>query len=507
MLLPRRLGASPGDPNSPLRGSNQRLGSTGDAGRRGELATVIDYQSDRYTAKVRTERGRVLEGVPLLRATPGTVAALPAGTEVLVSFDYGFPVIMGCLAMPAQRDSGGRQSYSVTDQEPDGFSQSQTEAGNFRSSSEPSDILPGDQVFVGQEGNSVGALSGGVSVLRSAPLSQVRTHAVGDLVEILSRNFRHITDMGEFIIQNEEGQVNMSFRGGTDQRAEAGSDEENWSIRMDLGSEGDLFNFELTTPQGNRLFRFHVDAEGHVELFGINGIDFQSGSRNGSGHTEDHSNSSARTVRGTRTSIVQGSETRQASSLTSTVDNDYALSVGNDLRTSVLRDTTFCVGRNLYYAVQGNNASESAVLFDVNTGDWLTDIGSPDQQGGSYLVRTIAGNIGFESTLGGNFLVTTDLGNIETSSQQVKLATSQIDSVILGGNTLASHIVKWEELTQHLGNLYSALDTHTHSINGGATAGGIFPVTGVTSIPAVPIGAPIKGEFNNFKSTKAGVSS
>lgn len=505
-LTPRQnSSATPRDPNSALHGESRHPG-TGDRFRRGELGTVIEYHSDRYTAKVRTERGRVLTGVPRLRSMPGDVAPLSPGTEVLLSFDYGFPIIMGVLAMPAQRGTTEGSPFSVTDQDPDGPSQSRLEVGNFRGPNEPTDLVAGDQAFIGQEGNSIGALTGGTNVMRSTPLSQVRTHSIGEMVEIISRNFRHVTDMGEMSISNTDGRVNMSFRGGTDQRSETGADEENWSIRMDLGSEGDLFNFELTTPRGQTLFRFHVDAEGHVEIFGINGVDLQSGTRTGGQHTEDHSGDSTRTVRGNRASRTTGSETRSAGSVTQSIDNDHVLSAGNDILTSALRDVTVGAGRNLFFSVQGGGDGENAVFYDVNSGDWLVDIGSSTNQNGNYHVRTVAGDMSFESTLGGDFTVSTQTGNILTESQQVKLSTSQPDSVILGGNSLASHLVKWEELQRHLLQLYRALDTHTHNIPGTATAAAMFTVTGSTGVPTVPIGSPLQSDINNFKSTKAGVS-
>ena len=71
--------------------------------------------------------------------------------------------------------------------------------------------------------------------------------------------------MGITQVTNEEGRTNMSFRGGSDQSTETGSDEEKWGIRFDLGAKGDVFNFELTTPLGQVLFRIHVDADGACE--------------------------------------------------------------------------------------------------------------------------------------------------------------------------------------------------------------------------------------------------
>jgi hypothetical protein len=505
-LLHHNVESTPSDPNSQQKGVG-KYGGTGNSSRGGEFATVITYFPDRYTATVRTERGRTIPGVPRLRSSPGDVSTLSPGTEVLISYDYGPPVIMGVLSTPASNNDGST-SFSVGDVEGvggQGLNQSQESVGNYRNATEPSDLMPGDDVRVGKEGNMLGLLEGGIALLKSGPLSQIRTHLINDLVEVISRNFRLISDMGELNISNEDGLINLSFRGGIDQRNEAGPDEEKWTIKFDLGSEGDMLNFELTTPTGQTLFRFHVDANGKAELYGVNGIEILSGSKDGGGHAEEHTGNSNRVVDGNRSAETRGDDTREVQGNSSeNIGSDKEISVGNDLKQQALRDVALSAGRNMFLRAEGGDG-EAALNFDVEQGDWVTTIGSATSPNSNMKVATFAGNVEITSALGGDFKFETPLGEIETDSTQIALKTSLPSSVILGGSTLISHLVKWEELEKHLKFLYRILDGHRHMHDGSATAGG-SAVAGLTGKPLIPFGALLNGSIVTFKSLKAGVS-
>ena len=498
-MPPRRRGPSATTSlHAAPRPGGDRFGSIDDASRRGEFASVISYQSDRYTATVRTESGRTIT-IPQMRATSGQVSALAAGTEVLVCYDYGAPFILGILNMPASGNEGSIAPpvTEVSGFGGDGFNQSQvTTRGNYRGASEPRDIVPGDWVQVSTEGAMVALLSGGVAQLKAGVLSQIRAHLLTDLVEIISRNFRHVTDMGEFTITNNDGRINMRFRGASDQRSEAGVDEERWTIQMDLGAEGDLFNFELCTTEGQTLFKFHVDSSGHCEIFGVNGVTTSSGSRAAGGHAEEHSGDSASSVGGDRVYVTAGAVSHGVGgSVATTTGGDHTTAAGNDLQVQATRDLSLSAGRNLFVAAQGGDG-DNALTANIDGGNILVTIGSETSPDHGFEMDTFAGDMLLKSTQGGAVDIQTNLGDIKATAQTIKLITSQMDSVILGGDTLASHLVKFEELKQMLQQLLTALDTHTHPV-AGATA----------SAPTVPIGAPLLGSLDLFKSLKAGVSS
>jgi hypothetical protein len=479
--------------------------------RRGEFGTIISYQADRYTATVRTEHGRTLTGVPQLRSAPGQIAPLEPGTSVLLNYEYGTPIILGVLPTPVG-NADVKTKFSVTDTEGfggQGLNKTSLNAGSdYRNPQEPDDVAPGDWVQMGSDGNSIGALSGGVNVIRSSALSQIRTHLVNDLVEIISRNYRHITDMGEYSVVNKDGRISMSFRGGTDQRSEAGPDEEKWTIRFDMGAAGDLLNFEFTTPEGQALFRFRVDGDGHCEIFGINGVAIHSGAQNGAAAVETTTGDKDQVVMGNQTTRIDGEVKKEVrgSDKTETLQ-DHFISAGNDARVQALRDMGLSAGRNLFMAVQGNITGES-VIFDIESGDWKVDVGGPTslnpKSGISF--NTFAGDFSHESIAGGDFNVRSLLGALHTTTRKAVVSTNNLpDSVILGGDALTSHLVKYEQLEQHLMMLYQLLDQHIHIEQGTATAGP-FPVVGVSGMPVVPFSSVLNSLIITMKSITSGVS-
>lgn len=488
-----------------------RHGGVGDRHRRGETATVIAYQSDTYTATVRTNKGRILKGLPRMRFAPGDISPLEQGTEVLINYDYGAPFIMGVLASPAGKPND-TSKHSATDVEGyggQGLNKSdEVTGGNYRMASEPDDVMPGDWVKCSSDGNMIGVLAGGVNVMKSSALSQIRTHLLNDLVEIISRNYRHITDMGEFTVQNNDGRINLRFRGASDQRSEAGPDEENYTIKFDLGSEGDLFNLELCTPKGQTLFRMHVDSDGQCELFGLNGVSVNSGSQNGGTSAEESNGDKFRKIGGNRTTVLEGSDTKTVkNNATTSVYNDIVTSAGNDVRTQAFRDHAISAGRNMFVSVQGSLLGD-AMVYDIATGNWVVNIGSPvslDPLSG-FEMKTYAGNMAFSSLLGGNLTFDSVLGQFKTTTRKSVINTNMIpDSVILGGGVLASHLVKFEQLQAHLLMLYSLLDLHVHVENGTAVAAGI-PVIGVSGPPVVPFSPILNPGVITFKSLTTGVT-
>jgi len=461
---------------------------------------------------VRTERGRTLTGVARVRNAPGEVIPLPQGTEVLISHDYGLPLIVGVLEIPASSNTAD-DAFAVTEDANalfiggDGPNSSQSVTnGNFRRAREPRDVIPGDWVQMGEDGNMFAALGGGVNIMKSGTLSQIRTHLANNLIEVFSRNYRHITDMGEFSITNDDGRINMRFRGASDEATEASPDEENWTIKMDLGSEGDMFNFELCTPQGQTLFKLHVDSEGGAEIFGINGVAITSGSRSGGTTTQETSGSREDLIGGDRIVNIVGDDVVVVNSnQTITVTSDQQTDVGNDYRLQALRDMAIGAGRNVSLVVQGGEG-DNALTFDVEDGDWVVDLGSTTSQSSGINFKTFAGNMKFETQTGGDFEFTSRNGNLKTTTNTAKIITGTANSVVLGGDTLASNLVKFQELRSLLQSLFVKLDTHQH-MGGAMVAAGTMPVTGLSAPPAVPIGAPLNGQIIQLKSTVAGVSS
>jgi hypothetical protein len=243
---------------------------------RWETGIIRDYRAATRTYVVQLSSGREPREMPRLVRDPGDTAILPRDTLVVVHDELGFPVIDSVLPQaptnPVElaptrvsevRGVGGEDPVYAPP----------SDAATFRQPNDPTDVLSGDRVMAGQDGNLMAVLTGGTNVVKSSPFAQVRTHALNDMVEIISRVYRHITAMGDLRITNDGGKTSLIWRAGADQSTENGAGEENWTLRLDAGATGDLFNFEVTTPHGNTLAKIHMAADGRLEFTGVGGVD------------------------------------------------------------------------------------------------------------------------------------------------------------------------------------------------------------------------------------------
>lgn len=463
------------DPNATHEGPS-RFGGIGPTNHSAELGQVVSADPVRMSYTVRTMRGRPLQGVPRIRYSPDDLTILPRGTSVVIRYDLGLPVIDGVLDLPAaEPESGGIPATGVDSQ---GSASSDPLTGSYRGPGEPSDLLPGDTLLANKSGARAGVLEGGVALLRGSGMAQVRAHVLNDLVEIISRNYRHVTDMGISEVKNADGRVNWSYRGASDQTNEAAGSEENWTIRWDLGSIGDLLNFELTTPQGQTLFRLHVDSNGRAEIFGLDGVVIQSGSRNNEPHISEHGGDSVDTVHGART-VSTGSDVTETTqgSHSMTVDGTHTQMAGVDWAVSAVRDVGVSAGRNMNVVATGEKTGTTALNVSSLGGNYETTVGQPSYPSANYLVRTFKGNMTFRSSLGGNFLVESALGELHSTTRRAILETMAPDSVILGGNALVAHVAKFEQLEILLRAMMTAFDSHIHTLGGAPTSSPTVPMT------------------------------
>ncbi len=486
------------DPNAPRRGPS-RFGGVEPTDHQAELATILSVDVARYAYSVRTMRGRPLQGVPRKRYAPSDVSVLPVGTTVVVRFDLGLPYIDGVLDLPSSPSTDpGVSIAEVAGIGGQGFNRTtDTNHGNYRGPAEPTDMLPGDSVMANSSGARVAALEGGVALLSASPLAQVRAHTMNDLVEVISRNYRHLTDMGVFEVKNADGRINASFRGASDQINEAGSDEENWTYRMDLGSEGDMFNFELTTPQGQTLFKLHVDGGGRCEIFGLDGLVLQSGCRSNEPHLAEHGGDAVDTVHGKRT-VRTGADKAETveGNLGVTADGNATLMSGNDLQQAAARDLGISAGRNAVLSVAGDKQGNTAFTTNVQGGDYDVTVGQPGYPAPGYTLRTFKGDVLFKSTLGGGFTVDTPKGGVRLRGRKVVLETTTTDSVILGGASLVAHVVRYEQLELLLKSLLKMLDSHTHESTAPGTP---------TKTPTLPFAPALSRMIAGLKSQRVGV--
>jgi hypothetical protein len=271
----------------------------------------------------------------------------------------------------------------------------------------------------------------------------------------------------------------MKFRGASDQLGEAGADQENWTIRMDLGNSGDLFNFALARPDGGTLFKFHVGPDGKCSIFGEKGVEVSSGQNSNSVHLGDENLE----TKGASTRTVGGDETLAArSNRTTTVSSSDTRTVGGDNVKSVVGSDIETIGGKAIHKIAGGNPltakpGDVAFLQQIANGSYQVDIGDPAFGAApaalaGFLMNIFGGDHKLNIKTKGNIEQTTNTGNVrqETKKGNVTLKTfsgnAQLDgsTVRLGGRGASEPVIcgnLWVTWTTALINAIMAISVPT----------------------------------------------
>jgi hypothetical protein len=430
---------------------------------------------------------------------------------VAVSYDLPFPIVVGTLQLNATEliDQGAVNITGVAGvgtQDP----LTRTSAPvNYSPVGSPEDLSSGDKAWVGTLGNIIALLEGGMTVTGS-PNAQVRTHGVLGLLETIALLQRNVSSWGEWKIENgSEGQVSFVLRAGAHTHTQTGLDEENWTIRIDLGASGNVFNFEITTPTGHTLFKFHVGSDGRVAIFGQGGVDLSSGGSGTNEQRQDILGSEVKNVKSSSTVTIEGNETVSiGGSSKETVASDKYIASGNDLSLAALRNGSLTYGGSTLELVTGGPASDAtkgavAKKVVLLNGGYEVDIGNPalganiTAQAG-YSLSTYVGDILFDIKTRGSF----------------KAITKLPDSVVLGGSSIQSHVSKFEELKAFLtawGEMidlrFATLEAQLQAHFMGVAYGSVhIPFVGPPYIPPGPLPfSSVKSTIDVFKSIRVGV--
>lgn len=375
---------------------------------RWELADVLAYNSATHTSQVRTHSGRDLNDVPQIKTGAGDFEHFRTGLTVVITYELGFPAILGCLDLIGPNKEELRPSITGIE----GVGENNpylptTGSQSFKPGNAPTDMTQGDWAHVGTFGNHVAVLEGGVTSLGS-PTALVRSLGVQGVLQLIAQTMQTHTDFGEWRVENDQGRTSFILRAGANQTTQTGVDEQHWTIRLDVGATGDLFHFEITEPDGRPVFRFHVGPDGRVEIYGDGGVDLSSGPNGNAETTENIAGSRLIQTAKDDTANIGGNRIRSVSaSSQEDVGTDKITSVGGQMARHVNSDEAISVGGNRLDVVAGGPPEEAkqdniAIETRVLNGGWLIDIGNPTQganisaQAG-YHLRTAIGDIKLES--------------------------------------------------------------------------------------------------------------
>lgn len=446
--------------------------------RTAEYGSIIRVYPETHTCDVYSENGRPYKGVPW-PGSPKMLMVPHPGDRVRIDNRYAVPVIdfahSGAQLPNRSRDKltdvpGVSEQLRGTSENND-ITQPNFAGGGIK------DLLPGDTVLPNfQSGNYIGALSGGVNIVKSGEFSQIQTVKTEELVRLIGRNIELFTGAGLMKFSQAAGKTSLEVNLGADAATESDPGQDKFRVRLAMGQAGNVVSFRVTDPTGETKHSLNIYPDGVV----------QTSSKSSTETLEELKKIVADQV--SITAREGNIDLNTVDQLNLSAGSTIALEtagkiVGNafgGINFGTLANMSLLAGNGMDITVSGGvpllgPLAQSMSVVATN-GSVVFDIGSPlagDLQlaQSGFRVNTVSGNIRFFSSLGG-FTVDTLLPG----------------SVKLGGPPIGPHpapgwpglygAVLFEKLVLFMEALGLALDSHTHPV--------IAPSPGVTG-PPVPL--------------------
>ena len=390
------------------------------------------------------------------------------GTPVVLRLDMGWPVIAQVLPISTDQEAVGRPSFAI---DPSGSS-----GGDLFSNNDgptflgrmPKDLHMGDRGWVGNQGQRLAILDGGVISMEASPMAKVEVIQDEDTLLMAGRNTRLISGFGNVEFRDSGGKSSFVFEGGTDQITQTGAGKENWTIRTEIGGEAEgLVNLQTRNLEGQRIASLTMDMDGSERRFNAGNT---SVAVEGSHECSIKQGRLIRIQQGNDFLEVQGAREEHVygNYITEAFDTRFCR-VGGDRRDTVMRDWTLAAMRNMKVNVSGDvalsNPTTNALDFTVTNGSVLFDVGSP-----------IAGD-SFKA-LSGFKVLTHGLGNVELLATELGMlmmdASLPLGSVYVGANLSSQKtapkgagfepaVLGWKFIAL-MTAVVSTFDTHVHML-------------------------------------------
>jgi hypothetical protein len=450
-----------------------------------ERGTIVDVHPEYLSCDVQSETTGIHTGLALPHCIQdpeggGGQAYIPRkGQRVILKLGLGRPVITQILPMSVDVVSA-RSAVTVTPGSAPATrgSASGTAAPANYAARAPKDLLPGDFVQIGNQGQYAGVLDGGVALLHASPWSQVVCNQEEDTTVIAGRNLNLLTDFGNIRFTSDGGKFGFVLEGATDQLTEAA--ENNWAVQLRVGSESEgLADFRINDRKGTAVSRVVWQADGSLlrESKGIISENYP-GIAN-----YEYGSDLVVTVGGAHTLSVGADRTENFyGSLNTLVSQSRSMSVLQDRFDTINRDWNASVGRNMVLSISGDQAATPGAVaagWGITNGSWIVDVGFP----GAGELGSALSAIEFNTYSAG--------GSITLSSalDKIILDTTTIESVLLGSSkgVASLHAVLWEPLQTFLEALVKWLDAHVHPTGMGPSGSPTPPSSSVLTSLVNPI--------------------
>lgn len=446
-----------------------------------------------YTCDVRTNQGEILIGLPFPnlnqdpRGRGGEVTVPRVGQKVVVQRGMGQDFITQTIPIYSPITASELTGTSVGSGTSTPSLVQQNGLANYRRNM-PAQLVPGDWVRAGSQGQYISVLDGGSSggsvVMHGSHWSQVSAHGSKDTVHINAKNLKVETGFGRLDFRDENGKPSFALRGGTDQTTETGVDRGNWTIRADI-ADGQA-KYGLFDRKGNALATRGISPQGDVSDI----IRGEHNTRVAGPSVQTYANERHIVVQDGADSheVLNGDRTeRFGGNHDSRVSQNRTSFIFNDRSDMIQRDWVQSVGRALTASISGDpitgTPGSAAALWQVTNGSVEFDIGQPPLDTGIAQSGFV---VNVKTLTGGDIDLSTALGKFIAS-------TTLPDSVLLGANAGVAtfHACMWEPFQALMQAVVKWLATHTHPSG-----------TGPTGTPIVPPGSILNPLIGPVRSTK-----
>lgn len=456
-----------------------------------ERGAIVSVNPPTLTCDVETEtRGR-FNGLPFpylvqdSEGCGGRIYVPRSGQQVIVQQGIGAPYIVQILPGATDRnaDAGGAATLSKSALYSAGAAAFSPSSPANYAGRLPRSLMPGDWMWLGNQGQHLGLLDGGVAALFASPWSQLSSSQQDDTTTIVGRNLNVVTGFGNLRFFDDAGKSGMVFEGGTDQTLESGYGRDNWTVQARIGGDAEgLVDFRVNNREGEAVAKTVWKADGSV-------INVTSGDQE-----QQYAGSMALTYNGDFRRTVGGGDTldvganREESfsgSQNTTVSQNRNCNVLNDRADIISRDWEMHVGRIHHLQICGDPvAKKTTVAADwlISNGSWVVDVGIPPTDYG-----LAESHIEFNTYMPG--------GKIQLSSllDKIILDTTIPDSVLLGSTmgVAGFHAVLWEPLQALLTQFITWATTHVHPTGVGPSGPAVVPATPLLQ----PMLTPCQSQF------------
>ena len=417
----------------------------------------------------------------------GEFKVVRRGTPVVLRLSVGWPTISQVLPISTDQEAVGRPSFELDPLGSSGGDLFPADDGPTFLGRLPRDMHMGDWGRIGNQGQKLMVLDGGVVTMEASPMARVEVIQDEDTLLLAGRNTRLITGFGNMEFRDQGGKSSMVFEGGTDQVTQTGSGKGNWAVRAEIGGDAEgLIDFQTRNLGGQRVSSFSVDMEGSEQRHNAGNVSW---AVDGAHEWSIRQGRKVYIQAGDDYLEVRGGREEQiyGSYITEAFDTRFSR-VGGDRRDTVMRDWTMAAMRNMKVNVSGDallsNPTTNALDVVVTNGHASFDIGSQ-----------LAGD-SFKAT--SSFRVNTHgLGNVELLANELGMimmdAALPIGSVYVGANLSAQATAPKPSLFEPavLGWKFIALmtavvatfDSHTHMLPPPLAALAFFAPT----LPPIPL--------------------